>query len=102
MGDNAESSFEPLPQRPRRSFGVKSRTAVESGDQPVDATSAAISGAGEGHPVQGEGRQQSEGGMQAARCAIGVESHESIGIADGCGYNEAIQYVGEVSVTSCQ
>ena len=79
MGDDAADGMEPLPQRPRRAFGVKSResaggTGGAGGAPPADSAAAA----------PGEG-------------AAAAREHISIGIADGCGYNEAIQYVGEVA-----
>ena len=70
---------DPLPQRPRRAFGVKARAV----SQPDACASASDAGVGTEDVVDGA----------AGSSACG--EHKSRGIADGCEYDQAIQYVGE-------
>ncbi len=88
MGDDAANGMEPLPQRPRRAFGVKSRESTGGTGGTEGAEGAG--GAGGAPSANSAAAAPGEGGAAAPE-------HLSIGIADGCGYNEAIQYVGEVA-----
>ena len=94
--------IEPLPQRPRRAFGVKARGGG-GGEPSNDSGLPGAPGLGAGEaPSESSapmgGRDVSSGGgwrEAAGERAAGAREHISIGIADGCGYNEAVQYVGE-------
>jgi hypothetical protein len=95
-----DDDMHPLPQRPRRAFGAQARAPSGSSKglaaEHVEVRTAQIPsihnasgqvGCGRGAQISEEGR--SDGGVD------GSGSHVSKGIADGCGYDEAVQYVGE-------
>jgi SHS2 domain-containing protein len=82
-----DGDSEPLPQRPRRAFGVKAKEGAQR-----SALGAAAGSDGDA----GAGAAAAAGGTAARAegvCAHG--GHTSVGIADGCAYDQAIQYVGE-------
>ena len=91
-----DGSIEPLPQRPRRAFGVKLRGGGEAGSQSV--ASKVSSGPGAETTAQEEETFVGEAGVIKGVWGSGAGSHKSEGIADGCEYHDAIQYVGEVRV----